>query len=468
MIRSPRGDGTRCLYPRPVAAAHPRPVDELRPAEEFPALYRAILDRLRPPRACRATGARPREIRSDAIRAYSKHWDAHDRRRWSWSIRRVPSARSKRDRARPSAAASAPPSTSDRAARRAHDGAAPPGTLRAWPNRRRPSSPAPLEAFDALTATADAVADELQYVTDLGRRVAGRLSAVAAARGEEAATAEVTRRDRRGRRRGAIVDDPHRAIDWLSTLPQVALVGARRADRSRCASQDARPDGRAVVYAGIQADPLVARTADLLADATATPNGVLARAVMNGDVARTRPCGGRCSRRCSGRRRRRRRPGRAPVRGDPRGVARGGRSRRAGAQPVPRRDRGVTHRAARRAGAPARSAASGGSCSTACPAEIHPYDVTVEPDGRPPPRRRGTASGAPAASRPTCSTSSTTRGGTPRTRARSCSPGSSCSTPAGRARSAWSASTVRSRSTGSASCRSRALDRLAGRQAGGG
>ena len=32
--------------------------------------------------------------------------------------------------------------------------------------------------------------------------------------------------------------------------------------------QDAARDARAVVYAGIQADPLVARTATLLADAT--------------------------------------------------------------------------------------------------------------------------------------------------------------------------------------------------------
>ena len=45
---------------------------------------------------------------------------------------------------------------------------------------------------------------------------------------------------------------------------------------------DARPDGRAVVYAHIQADPLVARAADLLADAT-TPQRLLARAVMNGE-----------------------------------------------------------------------------------------------------------------------------------------------------------------------------------------
>jgi hypothetical protein len=45
--------------------------------------------------------------------------------------------------------------------------------------------------------------------------------------------------------------------------------------------QDASPDARAVVYAGIQADPLVARTATLLADATPAQR-VLARAVMNG------------------------------------------------------------------------------------------------------------------------------------------------------------------------------------------
>ena len=47
---------------------------------------------------------------------------------------------------------------------------------------------------------------------------------------------------------------------------------------------DARPDGRAVVYAHIQADPLVTRTADLLADATTTQR-LLARAVMNGETA---------------------------------------------------------------------------------------------------------------------------------------------------------------------------------------
>ena len=46
--------------------------------------------------------------------------------------------------------------------------------------------------------------------------------------------------------------------------------------------QDAAKDGRAIVYAGIQADPLVARLAALLTSATATERW-LARAAMNGE-----------------------------------------------------------------------------------------------------------------------------------------------------------------------------------------
>jgi hypothetical protein len=46
--------------------------------------------------------------------------------------------------------------------------------------------------------------------------------------------------------------------------------------------QDAAKDARTVVYAGIQADPLVARLAALAADAT-YPQRLMARAVMNGE-----------------------------------------------------------------------------------------------------------------------------------------------------------------------------------------
>jgi hypothetical protein len=47
--------------------------------------------------------------------------------------------------------------------------------------------------------------------------------------------------------------------------------------------QDAARDARAVVYAGIQADPLVARAAELLASASQAQR-ILARAVMNGET----------------------------------------------------------------------------------------------------------------------------------------------------------------------------------------
>ena len=57
--------------------------------------------------------------------------------------------------------------------------------------------------------------------------------------------------------------------------------------------QDAARDGRAVVYAAIQADPLVARAAALLVSATYGQR-ILARAVMNGET--TDPEGGRLPR----------------------------------------------------------------------------------------------------------------------------------------------------------------------------
>jgi len=52
--------------------------------------------------------------------------------------------------------------------------------------------------------------------------------------------------------------------------------------------QDAARDARAVVYAGIQTDPQVARTAALLADATPAQR-LLARAVMNGETTEPGP-----------------------------------------------------------------------------------------------------------------------------------------------------------------------------------
>jgi hypothetical protein len=52
--------------------------------------------------------------------------------------------------------------------------------------------------------------------------------------------------------------------------------------------QDAARDGRAVVYAAVQADPIVSTAAALLTDASAAQR-VLARAVMNGETAEPEP-----------------------------------------------------------------------------------------------------------------------------------------------------------------------------------
>jgi hypothetical protein len=81
-----------------------------------------------------------------------------------------------------------------------------------------------LEAYARLTEVGEAVDDEWTYIDDLTTAWRARLDQVAAARGSEpldpahaaavdAASDEVAR-----------ITDPHRAIDWLSTYPQVVLT----------------------------------------------------------------------------------------------------------------------------------------------------------------------------------------------------------------------------------------------------
>lgn len=81
-----------------------------------------------------------------------------------------------------------------------------------------------LAAFDVLAVTAEPVSDELQYVTDLSTVWGARLRAVAAARGAEGSPAGADAAIDALEAETARVTDPHRAIDWLSTLPQVALA----------------------------------------------------------------------------------------------------------------------------------------------------------------------------------------------------------------------------------------------------
>jgi hypothetical protein len=81
-----------------------------------------------------------------------------------------------------------------------------------------------LEGFDALAITAEPVEEEFQYVADLGTVWRGRFASVVAARGDDAVGPGVSEAIETLVEEAALIEDPHRAIDWLSTLPQVALV----------------------------------------------------------------------------------------------------------------------------------------------------------------------------------------------------------------------------------------------------
>jgi hypothetical protein len=81
-----------------------------------------------------------------------------------------------------------------------------------------------LEGFDVLAATAEPIADEWQYLADLHTVWRARLRAVAAVRGAEPAPPGTEDAVERLVAEAARITDPHRAIDWMSTLPQVALA----------------------------------------------------------------------------------------------------------------------------------------------------------------------------------------------------------------------------------------------------
>ena len=149
--------------------------------------------------------------------------------------------------------------------------------------------------------------------------------------------------------------------------------------------QDAARDGRAVVYAG---DPgRSARGARRALLATPTPRQrVLARAVMNGEIDRSRRPGARCSRRLFGDDAPCRPTTIGPGRGDPR--CRASRSPSVATQSAasPRRDRRGDDRAA--AGAP--SARGDGPARATDPVRRRPRrDPSLRRDGRARRRRRG-------------------------------------------------------------------------------
>jgi hypothetical protein len=81
-----------------------------------------------------------------------------------------------------------------------------------------------LDTLDALALLGEDVEDEWQYVQDLAEAWRIRLDAVSTARSGEALPPDRGAAIVRVSAEAGLVEDPHRAIDWLSTFPQVVLV----------------------------------------------------------------------------------------------------------------------------------------------------------------------------------------------------------------------------------------------------
>ena len=81
-----------------------------------------------------------------------------------------------------------------------------------------------IDGLAALGELGEEIDDEWQYVQDLLDAWRKRLEAVEDTRGNEALAAVRGVAVARVVDEAGLIADPHRAIDWLSTLPQVALV----------------------------------------------------------------------------------------------------------------------------------------------------------------------------------------------------------------------------------------------------
>jgi hypothetical protein len=81
-----------------------------------------------------------------------------------------------------------------------------------------------LETLEALATLGEEVEEEWQYVQDLADAWRDRLEAAAVERSEESLPPELGAAVIRVSAEAGLIEDPHRAIDWLSTLPQVVLA----------------------------------------------------------------------------------------------------------------------------------------------------------------------------------------------------------------------------------------------------
>jgi hypothetical protein len=81
-----------------------------------------------------------------------------------------------------------------------------------------------LVAYDQLAELGSSIDDEWSYINDLTDTWRARLSEVGDRRGTEFVAPEIETALDRAVAEIELIRDPHRAIDWLSTFPQVVLL----------------------------------------------------------------------------------------------------------------------------------------------------------------------------------------------------------------------------------------------------
>jgi hypothetical protein len=81
-----------------------------------------------------------------------------------------------------------------------------------------------IATLESLGALSEEIEDEWTYVTDLVAAQRLRLEAIAERRGDEPAAAEAERAVELAAEEVGLVSDPHRAIDWLSTFPELVAL----------------------------------------------------------------------------------------------------------------------------------------------------------------------------------------------------------------------------------------------------
>jgi hypothetical protein len=81
-----------------------------------------------------------------------------------------------------------------------------------------------LGAYGELATLGEEVEDEWSYIQDLVESWRSSLGSVSVARGDESLDPAVVEAFKALADEARSIGDPHRAIDWLSTFPQVALL----------------------------------------------------------------------------------------------------------------------------------------------------------------------------------------------------------------------------------------------------